>query len=178
MQLLGGCLPRPCTPPLQPLPRQLPHELFHAESATLKHLLPAFVLHCHAGGRPHPRRPVAGEAGGQLHQGEVWPAPQRWVCTSHRLHTPAAAPAHCAPLLTVHLCLLHCSPCSPFPTPPQAVTDGVLKVMSKMGISTIASYKGSQVRPGVLLRALCVRAASLCATKRHLLPGGMRTRWR
>jgi len=26
------------------------------------------------------------------------------------------------------------------------VTDGVLKVMSKMGISTIASYKGSQVR--------------------------------
>lgn len=28
---------------------------------------------------------------------------------------------------------------------PQAVTDGVLKVMSKMGISTIASYKGSQV---------------------------------
>ena len=29
--------------------------------------------------------------------------------------------------------------------PPQAVTDGILKVMSKMGISTIASYKGSQV---------------------------------
>ena len=27
----------------------------------------------------------------------------------------------------------------------QAITDGVLKVMSKMGISTIASYKGSQV---------------------------------
>lgn len=78
-------------------------------------------------------------------------------------------------LLTVHPCSLHCAPCSP---PPQAVTDGVLKVMSKMGISTIASYKGSQVRPGVLLRVPCLRAASLCATNMRVLPGGMRKRWR
>ena len=41
---------------------------------------------------------------------------------------------------------------------PQAVTDGVLKVMSKMGISTIASYKGSQIFEALGLGADVVRS--------------------
>ncbi|KAL4855140.1 Glutamate synthase [NADH] [Chlorella vulgaris] len=40
----------------------------------------------------------------------------------------------------------------------KAVTDGILKVMSKMGISTIASYKGSQIFEALGLGADVVRA--------------------
>jgi glutamate synthase domain-containing protein 2 len=38
------------------------------------------------------------------------------------------------------------------------VTDGILKVMSKMGISTIASYKGSQIFEALGLGADVVRS--------------------
>ena len=47
----------------------------------------------------------------------------------------------------------------------QAITDGVLKVMSKMGISTIASYKGSQVRGSA--HALAWRRAALTTREPH-----------
>lgn len=62
----------------------------------------------------------------------------------------------CAAFLRPH------APCTPPWGPrlfgPQAVTDGVLKVMSKMGISTIASYKGSQIFEALGLGADVVRS--------------------
>lgn len=51
------------------------------------------------------------------------------------------------------------------------MTDGILKVMSKMGISTIASYKGSQIFEALGLGADVVRACFTGGWLPACLPG-------
>ena len=167
---------RPLLPPRCPLPRPFPWWPLAA-----------------AGGRPHPLRPGPGAAGRQLHQGArggggrpcrgcplqavltrsgvVWGWRDERAClpaSAARRAAGRCAPPHAATLSNAR------SPCLPRsdhsrPRPPQAVTDGVLKVMSKMGISTIASYKGSQIFEALGLGADVVRACFTGARRGGLL---------